>query len=110
MIGQVRGHEIYEQNGRWYFADNNEPVATTWTMRSCGHCNVESTPEGHDGCIGHLSGVMNACCGHGESSAAYIQFTDGSVIHGPPAIKRMNGDKKKNHKDNWHPKKKFMIC
>jgi hypothetical protein len=50
-----------------------------------------NTPEGHDGCIGRLPDVMNACCGHGES-AAYIQYMDKSIIRGLSAIKRMNGE------------------
>ena len=42
---------------------------------SCGHCGLQRTPEGYDGCIGQLDGVMNACCGHGENSVAYVQFS-----------------------------------
>lgn len=40
----------------------------------CGHCGLHRTEQGHDGCIGTLEGVMNACCGHGEKSVAYVQF------------------------------------
>jgi hypothetical protein len=40
----------------------------------CGHCNLKRTPEGHDGCIGTLENVRNACCGHGEYNMAYVQF------------------------------------
>lgn len=40
----------------------------------CGHCRLRRTKQGHDGCIGELEGVMNACCGHGEESTAYVQF------------------------------------
>lgn len=40
----------------------------------CGHCELGRTKEGHDGCIGTLGGVKNACCGHGEDDVAYIQF------------------------------------
>lgn len=40
----------------------------------CGHCGIKRTSDGHDGCIGTLSGVMNACCGHGEDRMAYVQF------------------------------------
>lgn len=40
----------------------------------CGHCGIKRTPEGHDGCIGTLPNVMNACCGHGETRHAYVQF------------------------------------
>jgi len=42
----------------------------------CGHCGLKRTPEGHDGCIGTLPNVMNACCGHGETEMAYVQFWD----------------------------------
>lgn len=40
----------------------------------CTHCNLKRTAEGHDGCIGTLKNVMNACCGHGENNTAYVQF------------------------------------
>ena len=41
----------------------------------CAHCSKQCTPEGHDACLGTLKGgVMNACCGHGDDEAAYIQF------------------------------------
>ena len=40
----------------------------------CGHCNLKRTPEGHDGCIGTLPNVKNACCGHGEDNTAYVQL------------------------------------
>ncbi len=76
----------------WYFLDTNKTVAATWETRACGHCNMKNTPEGHDGCIGYLPGVMNACCGHGESKAAFIQFTDGSIVQGLQAIERMNNE------------------
>lgn len=46
----------------------------------CGFCGLAKTPEGHDGCLGTLPGVMNACCGHGRPHEAYIQFEDGSRI------------------------------
>ena len=40
----------------------------------CDHCGLTATREGHDGGIGTLEGVMNACCGHGDQNAAYVQF------------------------------------
>lgn len=40
----------------------------------CGHCGLCRSAQGHDGCIGELEGVMNACCGHGQDSTAYVQF------------------------------------
>lgn len=47
----------------------------------CGHCGLARTPEGHDGCLGTLPDVMNACCGHGgQAEGAYVQFLDGTRI------------------------------
>lgn len=40
----------------------------------CNICKKCRTIEGHDGCIGTLENVMNACCGHGISEEAYVQF------------------------------------
>ncbi|MCP4984845.1 MAG: hypothetical protein GY928_01910 [Colwellia sp.] len=40
----------------------------------CGHCNMNRTKKGHDGCIGELPNVRNACCGHGDDTCAYVQF------------------------------------
>lgn len=40
----------------------------------CSHCKMHRTEEGHDGCIGTLPDVMNACCGHGEDRVAYVQL------------------------------------
>ena len=45
-----------------------------YAKETCGHCGLNRTEQGHDGCIGTLKGVMNACCGHGQDSAAYVQF------------------------------------
>ena len=42
--------------------------------KSCGYCGKDNTPEGHDGCLGTLPGLMNACCGHGIESGTYVQF------------------------------------
>ena len=41
----------------------------------CVKCKKEPTEQGHDGCIGTLPSkdVMNACCGHGSDSMAYVQ-------------------------------------
>lgn len=81
----LRGHEIVSADGAWYFADTGEPTAPTWTARPCGYCNKPDTPEGHDGCLGTLPEVMNACCGHGVVSEAYVQFDDGKIIRGEKA-------------------------
>lgn len=53
----------------------------------CLHCKKHRTPEGHDGCIGTLKNVMNACCGHGETKHAYIQFNHKDYDSNPNKIR-----------------------
>jgi len=45
-----------------------------YKKKFCEHCKMKRTEDGHDACIGTLKNVMNACCGHGENNAAYVQF------------------------------------
>lgn len=53
----------------------------------CDKCGKPPSKEGHDGCLGTLLGnIMNACCGHGKDSQAYIQYWDRSGIEGEEAI------------------------
>jgi len=49
----------------------------------CEHCHLSRTAEGHDGCVGTLEGVRNACCGHGETDAAYVQFSHSEYSNDP---------------------------
>jgi len=78
-----RGHVINCKNSEWFY-DNGQPVAGV--DKPCGHCGKENTAEGHDGCLGTLNGVMNACCGHGRIADAYVQFTNGKIIDGIDAV------------------------
>lgn len=82
----LRGHAIEWDGGRWRFCDTRAPTATTHRERPCGHCGRHDTAEGHDACLGTLPSVMNACCGHGRPSEAYIQYPDGSDLRGTAAI------------------------
>ena len=84
MRSKLRGHPIVYVNGEWLYEDTMTP--TVGNDRTCGHCSKQNTKEGHDGCIGTLPNAMNACCGHGESSEAYIQYFDGSDIRGKAAL------------------------
>lgn len=80
----LRGHPI-AFHGAWQYCDTGEPTAgnrRSW----CGHCGLSDTPEEHDGCLGALPGVMNACCGHGDEEEAYVQFWDGASLHGSEAV------------------------
>lgn len=89
-----RGHRIVTLSGGmpansrsvWVYADTGEPVSAN-PNRDCGHCGLANTPEGHDGCLGTLPGVMNACCGHGTGEA-YVQFPPGNVtVYGAEGLK-----------------------
>lgn len=55
----------------------------------CAKCKKWPTQAGHDGCIGTLPApnVMNACCGHGRDSSAYVQFLDEPRISGAEALR-----------------------
>ena len=84
VTGFHRGHKMRCEGGAWRYldgqlvADNPEPA--------CGLCGEETTPEGHDGCLGALSGVVNACCGHGMEPEAYVALTDGRRLAGREAL------------------------
>jgi hypothetical protein len=89
-----RGHKMELYNGKWVYSDNKQAVKDF--NRPCGYCALESTKEGHDGCLGTLKGLMNACCGHGNINEAYIQLSNGSVIRGQKArdfIGKLKGGK-----------------
>lgn len=62
---------------------------------TCAKCGKQPTKEGHDGCIGTLPDrqVMNACCGHGLDSIAYVQFWTSRKLMGQEAINYINENK-----------------
>lgn len=67
-------------------------MAGSGQFGTCAKCMKGPTKEGHDGCLGTLSGnIMNACCGHGNDRMAYIQYwgkngEGGKIIEGDEAI------------------------
>jgi hypothetical protein len=71
-----------------------------YAKETCGHCGLKRTPEGHDGCIGTLPNIMNACCGHGENRHAYVQFWNTECIRGEEALKHINEHKISDLKKN----------
>lgn len=73
MTTYWRGHSIVEDNGKWRYEDNG-CLVSEFPDRPCGFCGLPNTPEGHDGCIPSLPGVMNACCGHGVPRDSYVQL------------------------------------
>ncbi len=81
----LRCHAIHlNSDGAFVFTDTGELTSETWKARPCGHCGefgggADGAP---DPCLGTLPGVVNACCGHGESDASYVVLSDGVVLRG----------------------------
>lgn len=68
-----RGHAIEQiAPDVWAYVATGQLVRDNPDI-DCGHCGKANTPEGHDACLGTLPGVVNACCGHGDPKAAYVQ-------------------------------------
>jgi len=86
MSDAHRGHPIHMVGAHWVYSDDGTPVSNTRT--ECANCGLDQTPEGHDGCLGTLPRaiVMNACCGHGKTDEAYVQFYDSTRLGGQDAI------------------------
>lgn len=84
---KLRGHDIVSVDDEWLYKDTMTP--TVGNVRTCGYCGENDTKEGHDGCIGELPNIMNACCGHGTADEAYIQYLDGSCDTGCKALEEM---------------------
>lgn len=80
-----RGHAIYLKDGKWVYSDTGGLVSDD-PVRVCGFCSMQQTFKGHDGCLGTLPDVMNACCGHGDDNTAYIQFSNGTRLAGKEAL------------------------
>lgn len=85
-ISDFRGYKIIAIDGVWRFSDTLDYTIKTFSDRACGHCGQHNTKEGYDDCIGTLPDVSNACCGHGITLHAYVQFSNGSCIRGQSAI------------------------
>lgn len=88
-VSYLRGHRIKEVGGEWIYCDTGEPTVDTWQDRPCGKCGLPFTEDGHDGCLGELPNVVNACCGHGCAGEAYVQFEDGTELREASALAYM---------------------
>lgn len=84
----MNGHTIeYDSNKDvWFWQDTGEQFNFGDT-RPCKHCGINPTEEGHDYCIRNLSGVINACCGHGEHEG-HIMFENNIIIRGYFSVER----------------------
>lgn len=75
---------------------------------NCDHCGLDRTLEGHDGCIGTLKGVMNACCGHGGDEVPYIQFDHPNYKNEPNKLRISEKEALKYIKNNSKVKPKTL--
>ncbi len=82
---KYRGYDIHFIYDYWIYSGTKQKVSKN-VNRTCGHYGKPQTENGHDGCIGTIDGVMNACCGHGVENEAYIQFLSGDCIRGEMAL------------------------
>ena len=63
------GNPIYYIDGGWKYEDG---VKLKEEERPCIRCSKLPTKEGYDACLGHISGAVSACCGHGVSKPILI--------------------------------------
>jgi len=86
MNHKHRGHPMHRrQDGTWVYTDTSQLVSEN-PDRACGQCGRSNTAEGHDGCLGALPSVANACCGHGDERGAYVVFDGGERLGGAEAV------------------------
>ena len=76
-----RGHDIKGSSTGWVYSDTGESVLGNPT-RPCGKCGGLNRSDEYDPCLAKLPGVINACCGHGDRDASYIQFKNGVIVRG----------------------------
>ncbi len=79
---KLRGHPITWDGKCHRYDDTVEKTVATHKSRPCGRCGEFTGKDGIDPCLGRLPGVMNACCGHGTTAEAYVQFSNGVRIEG----------------------------
>lgn len=83
-------------------------VLTDWERLPCHHCGNHRTYQGHDGCLGELDGVANACCGHGDANRAYVQFWDGTGVWGEDAVEIQKILKRSKNNKTLEQRLKFL--
>ena len=103
FIEIFRGNNFYtDEEGVTRYCDDDTSTVENWETKPCGKCGLGYTKEGHDGCLGTLTGnddngdVINACCGHGFCKEAYVHFADLSIIEGEEAIEYQEKNKQIN--------------
>jgi len=89
------GHKIWWDTiiEWWRYEDTGEPIPRPKHAleRPCTLCNQPPTPDGHDPCLGTISGAKAACCGHGVQPGYVVWVQDNiksiapKLLDGPPA-------------------------
>ncbi len=64
-----RGWLIEYKKDCWIYLDTKQIISSN---RSCKLCGRQPTVEGHDACLGTLSNVKSACCGHGRQDQTFL--------------------------------------
>ena len=88
-----RGHSIIFVDNAWVYEDNGKPVpgygGEDRPCKFCGHSFGRGPDDEDDPCLGHLPGVVKACCGHGVRKDSYIVFENGFTIAGFEIVKEI---------------------
>lgn len=86
-LDSLYGHVIEQTDAGVVYQDDGTLV-TPGTTRPCKGCNLAITRGTHDPCIANLSGVVQACCGHGldrtpqhNSPNGYFALLDGRTVY-----------------------------
>jgi hypothetical protein len=89
--GALNGNPLRfdEESWRWLYESDLVPTESV-PIRPCPRCGQPPTSDGHDACLGTLMGVTNACCGHGNTDFAYVDFESGVSLRGEGAVKWIN--------------------
>lgn len=76
--GYVLGHKVFYDGEleMWLYEDSGMPFDDANEPRACTRCGRMPLPTGEDACLGHIDGVVAACCGHGVKES-YILTQDG---------------------------------
>jgi hypothetical protein len=77
--GTTSGVPVVYERGEWRWEDDGQPVSDFPHSHRCENCGLLPGPDGEDGCLGHLPGVITACCGHGKFPG-YIVFENRTKI------------------------------
>lgn len=82
--GFVYGNPIRFDEDAWRWVYIYDLTPSDYASRPCPKCGRMPTPEGYDGCLGYISGIGGACCGH-RVQEAFIVFDDESQLRGTAA-------------------------